>query len=401
VNTLNASLKPYTHQKWVIADSGGPDSMALLDLAHRNDVRCIVVHVNYHKRDSADRDMKIVTEYCAKHELPCFVFDAPQGSGNFQDFARRYRYERFAEVVMKEEALGVLVAHHLNDDIETYVMQKMRNSQVTHFGLSESTTLFGVTVDRPLLKFQKKDLEDYCRDNGIRYGLDESNDSDDYLRNRLRKEISVNEIPLLEVEKNEKNLELDEFRKSHLDLLQKTSISMDIFSDLPFPLYFLQHWIRTHIPLKSLSEDHLEELYRQIQTSPAFKQVLGSWRLIKQYGQISVLPEPKSYTYSLKEASDLKTPFFEILTQAQDQHGFDVFDSDFPLTIRNAQNKETYHVDETVHKLSRWFISHKIPLGERESWPVVLNCQGEVIHIFRIRIPRRVNTHKTRLYMIK
>jgi tRNA(Ile)-lysidine synthetase-like protein len=395
------SLKPYMHQKWVIAVSGGPDSMALLDLAHSNDVGCIVVHVNYHHRDSADRDMKIVTEYCTKHELPYFVFDAPQGSGNFQDFARRYRYEKFREVVLKEEALGVLVAHHLNDDIETYVMQKMRNSQVTHYGLSERTTLFGVRVDRPLLKFQKKDLVGYFRDSGIAYGLDESNDSDEYLRNRLRKEISVNEIPLLEVEKNEKNLELDEFRKSHLDLLQKTSIPMDDFSALPFPLYFLQHWIRTHIPLKSLSEDHLEELYRQIQTSPAFKQVLGSWRLIKQYGQISVLPEPKSYTYSLKEASDLKTPFFEILTQAQDQHGFDVFDSDFPLTIRNAQYKETYLIDETVHKLSRWFISHKIPSGERESWPVVLNCQGEVIHIFRIRIPRRVNTHKTRLYMIK
>lgn len=375
--------------------------MALLDLAHRCEVRCIVVHINYHKRDSADRDMRIVTDYCAKYDLPCFVFNAPQGSGNFQDFARRYRYERFAEVVLKEKALGVLVAHHLNDDIETYVMQKMRKSQVTHYGLSETTTLYGVRIDRPLLTTKKEDLLCYCQENEVPYGLDESNDSDDYLRNRLRKEIGPNDIPGLETEKNEKNLELDEFRKSHLDLLQKTSISMDVFSALPFPLYFLQHWIRTHIPLKSLAEDHLEELYRQIQTSTSFKQVLGSCRLIKQYGQISVLPEPKSYTYSLKEAAELQTPFFEILTQAQDQHGFDVFDSDFPLTIRNAQNMETYLIDETVHKLSRWFISHKIPLGERESWPVVLNCRGEVIHIFRIRIPRRVNTHKTRLYMIK
>jgi len=375
--------------------------MALLDLANANRVDCLVVHVNYHKRDTADRDMTIVTEYCTNKNIPCFVFDAPKGTGNFQDFARRYRYEKFAEIVQNHHALGVLVAHHLNDDIETFVMQKMRNSQVTHYGLSDTTTLFGVRIDRPLLAFGKRDLESVCEDKEIRYGLDESNTSDDYLRNRIRKQTDHENLEDLLEEKNQMNLQLQTFRDQHVDLLQKTSIPLTTFSTLSFPLYFLQHWIRSQVPLKSLSEDHLEELYRQIQTSASFKQSLGSWRLIKQYGQISVLPEPKSYTYSLKEAADLKTPAFEILTKAQEQHGFDVVDSDFPITIRNARNGETYLIHETVHKLSRWFISHKIPQAERESWPVVVNCQGEVIHIFRIRIPRRVNTHKTRLYMIK
>ena len=375
--------------------------MALLDMAHQNQVNCIAVHVNYHKRDSALRDQRIVIDYCTKNHIPCFVFDAQEGSGNFQDYARRFRYQNFAEVVAEQKAEGVLVAHHLNDDVETFVMQKMRDSSVIHYGLSASTRLFDVRVDRPLLSLKKSQLQAYCVQHALPYGIDESNLSDDYLRNRIRKQIQEEKIDELITEKKNRNLQLETFRKDHLALLEKTTIPMETFSSLSYPLYFLQHWLRKQIPLKVLSEDHLEELYRQIQTSPAFKQNLGSWRLIKQYGQISVLPAPQSYTYSLRKPSDLKTPFFEIRTHAQEQHGFDVEDPDFPLTIRNAQNGESYLIDGKTHKLSRWFISHRIPLNERECWPVIVNAHGEIIHIFRIRIPRSVNTRKTRLYVLK
>lgn len=375
--------------------------MALLDMAFHAQVKCIAVHVNYHKRASAARDSAIVSAYCRNADIPCFVFDAPEGTGNFQDFARRFRYEKFAQVAQKHQAQGVLVAHHRDDDAETYLMQKMRNSQVTHYGLSASAYLFEIRVDRPLLQVPKAQLIDYCTRNKISYGIDETNISDDYLRNRIRKELSEPAISDLLIEKQEKNRQLQEFRQANLELLEKTSVSMETFQELAYPYSFLQNWIRIHVPLKALSEDHLEELYRQIRTSFTLKHDLGPWRIIKQYGQISVLPEPKSYTYSLREASDLQTPFFEILTQADDQHAFDVCDADFPLTIRSALPKETYLVGNKVHKLSRWFISHKIPQGQRETWPVVLNHAGEVIHIFRIRIHRHINTHKTRLYMLK
>ena len=375
--------------------------MALLDLANQTGVRCIAVHINYHKRDSADRDLRIVQDYCVKHAVPCVVFDAPEKEGNFQDFARRFRYEKFAEVVKSQNATGVLVAHHRNDDLETFVMQKQRNSAVTHYGLSDSTELFGIRVDRPLLEFTKQDLIEYCESQGITYGIDETNVSDDYLRNRIRKQLEDENLDALSAEKDKLNAALDDFRKSHQDLLQQNTLSMETFTELPYPLVFLQHWIRTQLPMKALSDEHLEELLRQIQSSPAFKHPLGNGRLIKQYGQISVLPLPQSYNIFLKAPSNLKTPFFEIKTEAQEIHGFDVIDSDFPLTIRNASSSEQIVIKGKVSKLSRWFISHKIPQAQRESWPVVVNASGEVIHIFRIRIPRVLNTYKSRLYMLK
>jgi len=402
---LSETLKAYQNQKWVIAVSGGPDSMALLDLARQSKAQCFCVHVNYHLRETADRDMMIVKDYCSTHKIPLFIFDSPKGSGNFQDFARRFRYEKFAEVAQENSALGVLVAHHLLDDLETYVMQKQRRSQVTHYGLQSKTTLFGITVERPLLELKKEDLIEYCEENKIVYGIDESNTSDDYLRNRIRKELLA--LPghyalcdLLE-EKHKDNEDLEAYQAKHQKQLTKKSIMVSDFLCLEYPVLFLQLWIRTHCDLKSLSEDHLSELNRQLRTSASLTQKLGSWRLIKQYGQISLLSSPPSYTVILKGPEDVKTEFFEIKTQAEEKHGFVVYDSDYPISIRNAQKGETYLRHGELHKLSRWFISHKIPQSERECWPVVVNCKNEVIHIARLRLDRQLYTSKTKLYMIK
>ena len=92
------SLEHYRNQKWIIGVSGGPDSMALLDLAFRHGVNCVVVHVNYQKRDTAKRDQELVQLYCNKHNIECYVFNAIEFKGNFQDQAREYRYSRFKEV---------------------------------------------------------------------------------------------------------------------------------------------------------------------------------------------------------------------------------------------------------------------------------------------------------------
>lgn len=403
--SIERFLSSYQNQTWVIAVSGGPDSMALLELAHSSEVNCVVVHVNYHKRSTAERDMNIVKDYCSNHDILCFVFDAGEHHGNFQDYARNFRYARCAEVAQKYHALGVLVAHHLMDDVETYLIQKQRRSQVTHYGLKNKTTLYGIPVERPLLKVMKEELITYCEKKHIPYGIDETNLSDDYLRNRIRKELLSDEshvqLNAILDEKNKENQDLETFKNEYHYQLNQACLSYGEYEKLDYPIFYLQLWIRSHVEIKLLSEDHLIEIHRQIMQSHHFKHQLGTWRLIKQYGQICLLSPRVSYTYLLKEPIDLATPFFEIKTHADPQHSFEVIDADFPLTIRNAQTKEIYRSDDTLHSLSRWFISHKIPQSERETWPVIVNCHNEVIHIARIRIPRHLNTPKTPLYMIK
>ena len=147
----------------------------------------------------------------------------------------------------------------------------MRNSQVTQYGLSESTMIFGVRVDRPLLKFTKQDLIDYCEAHHVSFGIDESNESDDYLRNKVRKQLEGTSITELINEKEIQNQQLFSFKEAHSTLLRKSTLSMEAFNALPYPLYFLGLWIRQQLSVKSLSEDHLEELFRQIQNSRGFQ----------------------------------------------------------------------------------------------------------------------------------
>ena len=80
----------------------------------------------------------------------------------------------------------MLVAHQKDDLIETYLMQKERKLGVSYYGLRQSNTIKGVKVFRPLLDYTKQDLLTYCKDHQISYGIDESNESDDYTRNKIR-----------------------------------------------------------------------------------------------------------------------------------------------------------------------------------------------------------------------
>ena len=110
----------------LIGVSGGPDSMALLDMM-KDKYEVYVAHVNYHHRDSALRDEKIVEKYCMKYQLPFFKKDYVEvGGGNFQENARIFRYEFYKEIIDKYNLEYVMLAHHKDDLIETYLMQKKR-----------------------------------------------------------------------------------------------------------------------------------------------------------------------------------------------------------------------------------------------------------------------------------
>ena len=87
-------------KKVIVAVSGGPDSMALLDMLYQsNKYECIVAHVNYQQRDSAERDQNIIKEYADKHGLMFEVIRAPKTvKGNFQAFAREFRYQFFIDL---------------------------------------------------------------------------------------------------------------------------------------------------------------------------------------------------------------------------------------------------------------------------------------------------------------
>ena len=111
-------------KKYIAAVSGGPDSMALLDQFKK--VIVGVCHVNYHKRVDSNYDTKLVKDYCKKHKIPLAIYDVNTKvyktslQHNFQTLAREIRYEFFVKCGNKFKCKNLLIAHNLNDFLETF-----------------------------------------------------------------------------------------------------------------------------------------------------------------------------------------------------------------------------------------------------------------------------------------
>lgn len=176
---------------FIAAVSGGPDSMAMLDL-YKEKVKA-VCFVNYHDRDDTYIDQDIVTEYCNKFNLKLHILDVTEEIyqlypyNNYQDQCRRIRYNFFNETAKIYNLKDVIVAHNYNDFLETAYSQIINNKKNMFLGMKTFSTYKNVRINRPLINYLKVSLRKYCDDNNIKYALDKTNDMDIYQRNINRK----------------------------------------------------------------------------------------------------------------------------------------------------------------------------------------------------------------------
>lgn len=402
INTLNK----YKNQTWVISVSGGPDSMALLDMAFKRDLKVVALHVNYHKRDSALRDQQLVEDYCTRNQIKYFVHHANEFSGNFQDAARVFRYTKIKEAIKDEKAMGVLVAHQKDDDLETLLFQITRKSKVSYYGLSESTYLFGVRVDRPLLDYTKEELLNYCHEHSILYGIDESNMSLVYTRNRIRKVLSTlseNEKEELFKIKKEYNQNRIKFVDSYKDLLNQTSLSHNDYISLSHNRHsFLLEWLRKQTDLYPISDKFIQEIDRQLFVSKSVKlRLTKTYRIIKQYGMISIVIDKKDYLFRLELYECLDKDIKLVYDKRESYTKVFLPINGYPIKITNLRACKNQLQSNTYTKLSRWFIKNKITIQEREMWPLVFNDQNELLYILDVGYEHGVSTDTIECYMIK
>ncbi|AKB11332.1 tRNA lysidine(34) synthetase TilS [Mycoplasmopsis synoviae] len=175
--------------KYLIAVSGGADSMFLLDkYKHKN---IVVAHVNYNQRNDSNFDEELVRNYCEKNNIKLEILSLNKQDflkGNFQDWARKARYSFFEKVYKKHNCNKLLIAHHKLDFLETYYMQKESNKMNFFYGIKKRSFIFDMHVYRPFLyKYTKKQIYKFCRKNKIPYRDDYSNFESKYTRNIVRK----------------------------------------------------------------------------------------------------------------------------------------------------------------------------------------------------------------------
>lgn len=175
----------------LLAISGGPDSMFLLD-RYKNK-KIVVAHVNYHKRKDSNIDEKIVVDFCNKHNIACEVLNLKnkKATGNFQSWARKVRYDFFKEVYDKHSCDQLLTAHHKDDFIETALMQQQSGRTPRYFGIKDKNELFGMNIYRPFVDtWFKDDILKVLNKRGIAFATDSSNAEPVFERNKVRIELN-------------------------------------------------------------------------------------------------------------------------------------------------------------------------------------------------------------------
>lgn len=169
--------------KYVVAVSGGVDSMVLLDLlTKQSKVDLVVAHYEHGIRDDSDRDRQLVQQTANKLGLPFEFEHGNLGSDAGESLARSQRYAFLEKVRQKYAADAIITAHHQDDVLETAILNMIRGTG--RLGLSSLRS--SGSILRPLLEFTKADIYDYAKANGIVWHEDSTNDSDDYLRNYIR-----------------------------------------------------------------------------------------------------------------------------------------------------------------------------------------------------------------------
>lgn len=210
----------------VVGVSGGADSMCLLrvlmELSKIYLLNLTVVHIHHGIRGKeADEDKSFVESFCMKNHIN-FVsadFDIPaiakKEGLSTEEAGRLKRYETFEEVLIKEHADKIAVAHNMGDNVETILLNMLRGTGIS--GMSGIKPVRGHII-RPIMCLTREEIEEYLRGENLGYRVDSTNLKNDYTRNKIRNEL----IPYLNENINSK-------ATAHIGLLGEMVADIDDF----------------------------------------------------------------------------------------------------------------------------------------------------------------------------
>lgn len=300
-------------QTIIIGLSGGPDSIFLLHYLHSISAEwrltLVAAHLDHEWRESSTIDAALCRNACAELTIPLVEARASEiiinksYNGSKEELARSKRRAFFEHTAQQYSADAIALAHHADDQEETFFIRLIRGATLS--GLIGMKARAGIYI-RPLLATQKKDILAYLHEHGIPYATDPTNESDEYLRNAIRKYA----IPALKKldSRFEKN-----FAKT-LDSLHETEeflqwLTQDTFNTLisgepeqlkidqqsfmaldPFlQKRIIMHWlIAERVPFTP-STGLIDEIIRFIvQTKSSSHTLYGKWVIEKKKGLLQI-----------------------------------------------------------------------------------------------------------------
>jgi len=418
--------------KIVIGCSTGPDSMALLDMLlkvrNKYNLSIIVAHVNHNVRKESYEEAEFIKKYCEENNLVCeSMVIEDYGDDNFHNEARNIRYNFFENLVHKYEANYLMTAHHGDDLIETILMRMVRGSNLSgYLGFKSVVNMDGYYIVRPLIYYTKAELEEYDKENNVKYYIDSSNSKDKYTRNRYRKYV----LPFLKEEEKDVHLKFLKFSNTLLeagkfiDKARDRALNRVTENDkIVIDKFLLEDsYIQREILYYLLSEFYQDDL------------ILLSDRHINLILDLINSGKSNSYINLPNEVIARKDyNYFEIVKEIEDIANYEI---EFDEVVMLPNNKKIERIDDTIDnsnnicrlnskdvslplivrtrkigdrisvkglngtkKVKDIFIDKKIPLLERDNWPIVVDSEGKVVWIPGIK-KSRFDKKKTESYDI-
>ena len=423
LNNIEKNFSSLLNNKFIVAVSGGVDSIVLLHLCRNLKLNFVVAHCNFKLRGKeSDDDELFVKNLAAKYKISFYSnsFNTKELSNSsnksVQMIARDLRYSWFNKLSKELGIDYIITAHHIDDSIETFLINLSRGAGINGFlGIPEVNN----KINRPLLAFTKDQLKSYALENKILFREDSSNKKKDYLRNQIRLEV----IPKL---KKINPYLLESFPKTIKKLEQSKSIIADriakVLSEVSFKngeeLFFEIESI------KNLSniEAYVYEIFKQynftqwddivdLLDSQTGKEVVSkTHRLLKNREYLILtkkvgLQEISTLINSSKEEIKISagTIIFSKADKIDKKNPYSIFlDSKklkFPLKVRNVVSGDYFYPFgmDGKKKVSKYLKDQKISKYDKEKTLILETSKNEIVWLIGMRLDHRFSvTDKTK-----
>ena len=406
---LNGLLKE--EDTIVVATSGGPDSMCLLnllcELKRKLNLKLIVAHVNHNLRPESREEAEFVASVCESENLIYEYMEILEyNDDNLENDARTKRYEFFNTLVQKYHAKYLMTAHHGDDLIETILMRLSRGSSLKGYcGFKKEYALRDYTIIRPLITETKQDILSYMHQHNLKYYVDESNFSDTYTRNRYRKNI----LPPLKQENknihqkylkfseelNEANNFIDNYIKELIKTISNESgIKVDELIKLDtFLLKKVIEYTLNKIYIDDLfliSDKHTNLIIAMLKSNKSNSQVNlpNNYQALKSYNYYKIVKINKEEAYEYILDDELTLPNHMIIKKISNSGNKSNFilrlnskDIKLPLKVRSRRNGDKIAVKNLggSKKIKDIYIDEKIPIAKRREIPVVTDSNDTIL----------------------
>lgn len=418
------------NKKLLIGVSGGPDSLALLHyLWSKKDhhhFSIVVAHVDHMFRgEESYEEAMFVQQFCNERAIPFEMTQVnvpkyiEETGKSAQIASRECRYQFYEKLMKKHQIHYLVLGHHGDDQIETILMRLTRGSSGdARAGIAFSRPFGNGQILRPFLCLHRKEIEEYCLTHNLEPRRDPSNEKGIYSRNRFRKEVIPflkRENPLVhehfqrfseEIQSDESFLQELTVQKMNKVMDKKSSgeIIIDIsnFQTMPMPLQrrgiqLILNYLYKEKP-SSLSALHIEKVIA-LMSSPHPSGILhfpNGLNVVRSYEKCHFLfrlQSVQSYRFEMAKPGKVELPnggslIMEYMngpvgTIQPNTLLLNHEDIILPLVIRTRQvgDRMTLKGMQGTKKIKDIFIDRKVPLQERDIWPIITDSNGQILWV--------------------